>query len=216
MAIRRVYYLEKNKVKYFDFNIKWNFGSSIQQKQKNVENLHYIISSNFCVPKDRILEVSTKSKLEIGVVLSSFNLKAKLGDNFYPVECVYQSSKVFKNILGEYQIMDALLMSPYQAKARLSMEKHENLCKFRCENKEFPLEPKNMFYDWVYINALKEIPNLMDELKEFDYFTDIEFNPQKSISCQARTLVLYIWLVRNKKLDEYLKNPIKFYRNVSK
>ena len=124
MAIRRVYYLEKNKVKYFDFNIKWNFGSSIQQKQKNVENLHYIISSNFCVPKDRILEVSTKSKLEIGVVLSSFNLKAKLGDNFYPVECVYQSSKVFKNILGEYQIMDALLMSPYQAKARLSMEKH--------------------------------------------------------------------------------------------
>lgn len=31
------------------------------------------------MPRDRILEVSTKSKLEIGVALSSFNLKVKLG-----------------------------------------------------------------------------------------------------------------------------------------
>ena len=86
MAIRRVYYIENNKVRFHDFNIEWNPGFSIQQKQKNVKNLHNAISNYFAVSLDKILEVSTKSNIEIGKKLSSFNLKLKVADVTYPLE----------------------------------------------------------------------------------------------------------------------------------
>lgn len=214
MAIRRVYYIENNKVRFHDFNIEWNPGFSIQQKQKNVKNLHNAISNYFAVSLDKILEVSTKSNIEIGKKLSSFNLKLKVADGAYPLECIYQSSKVFRNTLGEYQVLDALYMNPKSAKVRLYEENHNYLVKFRCFDREFPLEPKYLFYDWLYINAVKDIPNLTGILSQYEYFTDIEFNSEKSLSCQARTLVLYIWLIKNNKLNEYINNPACFYKNV--
>lgn len=213
MAIRRVYYIENNKVRFHNFNIQWNGGFSIGQKQKNIDNLHKCVSEYFKISISNILEVSTKSRLELGRSLSSFNLKMKINGEIYPLECVYQSSKVFKNILGEYQVLDALKMSPKSAKNRLANEDHSTLVKFKCNDQDFPLEPKHLFYDWLYINSVIEISDLIEKLEPFQYFTDIEFNPDKSLNCQARTLVLFIWLVKNNRLEEYLKNPQRFYRN---
>lgn len=214
MAIRRVYFIIDNKVRFNDFNIKWYGGFSIQQKQKNVEELHQMIADAFHVSKESILEVSTKSNSKLGLSLSSFNLAVSHNDINYPLESVYQSSKVFKNIFGEYQVNDALFMNPKSAKVRLAVENHSNLIKFKFFDTEFPLEPKYLFYDWLYINAIKNIANLPEKLKEYVYFTDIEFNPQKSLSCQARTLVLFLWLVNNKRLEEYIDNPLPFYKNL--
>lgn len=214
MAIRRVYFIIDNKVRFNDFNIKWNGGFSIQQKQKNVEELHQMIIDTFHVSKESILEVSTKSNSKLGLSLSSFNLVVSHNGVSYPLESVYQSSKVFENMFGEYQVTDALFMNPKSAKVRLASENHSNLIKFRFFDTEFPLEPKYLFYDWLYIKAIKNIANLPERLKEYVYFTDIEFNPQKSLSCQSRTLVLFLWLISNKRLEEYIDNPLPFYRNL--
>lgn len=214
MAKRRVYYIEGNKIRFTDFDIEWNHGFSIQQKQKNVRNLHAAISNYFNVQLNQILEVSTKSLEEIGRQLSSFNLKIQTKEGKFPLECFYQSSKVFTNFWGEYQIFEALYMSPKSAKVRLAKENHKCLIKFRCFGKDFPLEPKYLFYDWLYINAVKELPDLINHIFNYKFFTDIEFNPDKSLSCQARTLVLYIWLIKNNRLDDYINNPIYFYKNV--
>ena len=40
----------------------------------------------------------------------------------------------------------------------------------------------------------------MEELSNYDAFTDIEFNPQKSFSCQAEAVSIFIGLI-NAKVD---------------
>ena len=50
----------------------------------------------------------------------------------------------------------------------------------------------------LYINALAENSQLTEEIMEFDAFTDIEFNPNKSLNCQARAAALFVAM---KKLD---------------
>ena len=213
MAIRRVFYIDSdNKIKFHDFEILWVSGLSNQQKQKNVEELHKQISYFFGISEDRILEVSTKSQKAIGRMLSTFNLKMQINGKVYPIECIYQSSKVFKSLIGSYQIKDVLYMSPQKAKKRVSYEDHSNLCAFNYFGKEFLVRPKYLFFDWLYINAVQQKKDLVGEVSKFKYFTDIEFNPEKSISCQARTLVLYLWLIKNNKLADYIKNPYKFYK----
>lgn len=52
-----------------------------------------------------------------------------------------------------------------------------------------------------------------DEIKEFltfELFTDIEFNPKKSINCQARSCALYRFAFLNDKVDFYHKNKENF------
>ena len=47
-------------------------------------------------PDNAVLEISTKSGSDIGVAHSAFNLKVRLADGVFPLECCYQSSKVFE------------------------------------------------------------------------------------------------------------------------
>jgi hypothetical protein len=39
-------------------------------------------------------------------------------------------------------------------------------------------------------------PELIEKLTAYEAFTDIEFNPEKSINCQARSAALYVSLHR--------------------
>ena len=39
----------------------------------------------------------------------------------------------------------------------------------------------------MYYSALKNNPDLLNEMLEYDAFTDIAFNPEKSLNCQAQT-----------------------------
>ncbi len=55
-----------------------------------------------------------------------------------------------------------------------------------------PLMPRTIFYNWLYINALLENPQYTQELMQFNGFTDIEFNPEKSINCQAEAAALFV------------------------
>ena len=68
---------------------------------------------------------------------------------------------------------------------------------FEFFGEEFPSLPRTAFYDWLYINALQQNEHLAKKLLSFSGFTDIEFNPEKSINCQAHSAALYVSLVNS-------------------
>ena len=49
-------------------------------------------------------------------------------------------------------------------------------------------------------------------VETFDAFTDIEFNPERSLNCQARSAALYRSLVHAGKLEEALSSQEAFLR----
>ena len=69
------------------------------------------------------------------------------------------------------------------------------------EGFKFPLEPKTVFYDWLYINSLVAHRDWLKRLDKYDGFTDIEFNPNKSINCQAKSCALFVSLLHIDLLD---------------
>ncbi len=95
--------------------------------------------------------------------------------NGYLLENIFQSAKVFENGGPYLDLLDVL-----------------------------PKEAKTAFYDFIYISAVKEsfAADEINVISNYNYFTDIEFNPAKSINTQARTAAL-IKLI----LDEYRYLP---------
>ena len=47
-------------------------------------------------------------------------------------------------------------------------------------------------------------------LLKFDAFNDIEFNPEKSFNCQARSCALYVSLLETGLLHDALADPVSF------
>ena len=211
MAVRSVFYIKDNHVVREDFEIKWVSGLSLLQKQRNIEILHHAISKRFSVELDRILEVSTKSKTEIGRLLSSFNLKFKMNDYDYTFESVYQSSKVFQDgLFDKLQYEEWMILDGYEAKKK-SQKIKLPLAEFRLKKRSFTLEPKTMFFDWLYISCLKQY-NISFLINQYDYFTDIEFITDKMVSTQANALCKYKWLVEHNLIEDYLLEPVKYYK----
>lgn len=189
----------------------WHMGMSWQVRQRSVNSMHEAISKNF--PNKNILEASTKSTYySLGKSLSAFNLTF----DGVPVENIFQSSKVF-NDGGPY--LELLDMDPAGAKRdpKIKIDKNHpdrRLVGFRYDDKDFPTEPKSMFYDYIYIKALCQHPELAQKVLAYDAFTDIEFNQKKPYSndkgpfnCQARALAIYVGLVRRNRLQDYLDDP---------
>jgi hypothetical protein len=74
---------------------------------------------------------------------------------------------------------------------------------FELNSKVYARTPSNAFYDWIYIRCLVDHEVFLKKnLEHFDGFTDIEFNPQKSINCQARALAVLVSLSRRGLLHE--------------
>ena len=78
------------------------------------------------------------------------------------------------------------------------------------ENGGWSLEPLTAFYDWLYVNALKQNPQLHEEVMQYQAFTDREFNPKKSIHCAAYSLAMFVALNKRGLLDG-VEDPIVFY-----
>ena len=177
----------------------WNGGFAVSQKQKNIDALHQSFNRRF--PDKKILEISSKSRQESGISLSAFNLKKhvpSLGKSV-PLECVFQGGKVFSDG-GPYT--DLYTVSPRDAKRDPRLKSGGRLISFSFEGKQIPLNPKTAFYDWLYINALMENHELAEQLLEFDAFTDIEFNPEKSINCQAKAAALFVAVYRQGLIEQ--------------
>ncbi|MDE5861020.1 MAG: hypothetical protein K2H28_02390 [Ruminococcus sp.] len=183
MAERPAYFLNNGKVSLKSFSFEWFSGFAVSQKQKSIESLHSVISKtdSNSVP----LEISTKSKNPLGVDLSAFNLKL---DN-YTLENIYQSSKVFTGG-GAYR--DLLEVSPKDAKRDARLKNSGELKCFDYNSEIFPVFPKTAFYDYIYIKAVKQSfsEEEIQEIKKYTHFTDIEFNPAKGISTQAKSVAI--------------------------
>lgn len=211
MATRKVYRAH-TKGNWFvdpvDVDFEWNSGFAGVQKQKNIENIHREYKKKF--PKDNVLEISTKSKSELGVKLSAFNLSFKTkNQKVYTVEAVFQASKKFENG-GPYR--DILNMDPKSAKRDERLKNSGKLVSFVFPNYEWPLEPKTLFYDWLYINSLCQNKNLVKEILKYDAFTDIEFNPNKSVNCQARSAALLVSLAKRGLLKKALSSKEEYIK----
>ena len=59
-----------------------------------------------------------------------------------------------------------------------------------------------------------EMPSLDENLEIYDAFTDIEFNPNKSINCQARSCALFLALGGTEPVAELVKDQAKFVQRL--
>lgn len=190
MAVRPIY-VPKNSAPFYNvvnIEFKWNGGFAVTQKQKNIRAVHD--GFRLICPDGNPLEISSKSLVETGVKLSAFNLMKYVPEleKSVPVENVYQSGKVFEN---GCQYTDLLLVSPREAKRDERLKNSGKLIKFRFNGQDFPLIPESLFYNYIYLNALLENMELAEKITEYNGFTDIEFNPQKSLSTQAESAAIY-------------------------
>ena len=191
MAKRPAFFVRQGTVISEPYSFEWHSGFAVSQKQKSVRSLHQaIIEANI---NAKPLEVSTKSEEPAGMKLSAFNLKI----HNHTLENLFQSAKVFENG-GPY--LDLLDVPPKEAKRDERLRSSGNLKAFRCQNEDFPLIPPTVFYDFIYMTAVKNSFTRKEILAILDYnfFTDIEFNPAKSINTQARSAAILKLIV-----DEY-------------
>lgn len=181
-------------------------GFAQSQKRKSIDSLHTAFLQTH--PQERVLEISSMSKDDIGVKLSAFHLEIKTMDGCcYSVESVFQSSKVFEHG-GPYK--DLLNKSSRDAKKDPRLKTSGALKSFYFSNKQFPLQPETYFYNWLYIHALALHPELTDKLMEYTAFTDIAFNPEKAKNCQACAAAVYVSLRKSGALSRALENPKAF------
>lgn len=212
MALRPVFRvsLDKTFLKKEDIQFKYFNGFSIGQKQKSIQSLHneYLKKYN----EHKILEISSKSNNELGVKLSAFNLKIKTNKGQeISVESAYQSSKVFEHG-GPYT--DLLYVDSRISKKDQRIKNSGNIVGFTFDGRDFEIEPKTFFYNWLYINTLNLHKVLGDKLMEFDAFTDIEFNPKKSLNCQAEAAAIYVSLRKQNLLSIALRDKDSFKKVV--
>jgi len=209
MANRPIFLSTNNPKKLFEEkNIEFQFfnGFSLSQKSKSINSLHKSATQQGI---NNILEVSTKSDSELGWALSAFNLMVDFnGDEKISLECAFQGSKVFED---NVQYTDIYYKTSIESKKDPRLKTSGAIIGFEFEGEFWKNEPKTAFYDWMYINALyKNHKDVVKELLKYSVFSDIEFNPKKSINCQARTCAILVSLVRLDLIDEALKSQEKF------
>lgn len=178
------------------FSFAWSGGFAPSQKRKNIVALHAAARQAGLSP---VLEVSTKSDSSLGQSLSAFNLLVPVSrGRSVSVEVAYQASKVFAHG-GPF--LDLLEREPREAKRDARLQSSGALVSFQFGGLSFPLRPLSAFYDWLYLRALTRHPILLQGLADYAGFTDIEFNPAKSISCQARSCAIAVALMQSDALQ---------------
>jgi Family of unknown function (DUF6977) len=192
-------------VKEAYFDIKWHPGFSPVQKKKNVAALHEAAARSGYSP---LLEISSKSEEKLGQHLSAFHLKVPVRDaREITLEAAFQGSKVFEKA-GPFT--DLYSAEGREAKRDPRLQESGKLTGFTFNGFSFPLEPKTIFYDWLYVNSIYPHREWLERLYKYAGFTDIEFNPSRSINCQARSCALFVSLMKNSKLQEAVQSPHSF------
>lgn len=192
-------------------DFEWHPGLSFKQKQRSVDSLHDAARKLGISP---VLEVSSKSRSDVGRALSAFNLAFDAGEaGRLTVEAAFQGSKVFERG-GPHRDMYGL--PGRQIKRDDRLKNSGALVGFEIEGKAWGLEPRTAFYDWLYMNALSRRPDLAAEVLDYVGFSDIEFNPKKSINCQARSVATFVTLHDRRLFDSALSDKGAFVRLLSK
>jgi hypothetical protein len=216
MAERPVYIPAPENPKLVEerfFTIRWHPGFAISQKEKNIEELHHAAAERGLSP---LLEISSKSSLKTGRHMSAFHMTAdtrSLGP--IKLELAFQGSKVFEYggpftdlyRKGDKEIGDA--------KRDPRLKESGRLIGFRFEGMDFPSEPKTAFYDWLYCSFLMNYRDWAIKLYNYAGFTDVEFNPHRSVNCQARSAALFLSLMKRGQLDDAMRSPEGFIETLA-
>ena len=215
MALRPIFIPTNDPKELFkEVNIDFRYynGFALIQKSKCINSLHDSAKDQ---GHKNILEVSTKSSEKLGHRLSAFNLMLDRDDSRnMSIESAFQGSKVFENG-GPYN--DIYEKDSLRAKRDEGINNSGTLTHFEFENQIWGLEPKSAFYDWIYINALfPHMEYIKENLTTYDAFSDIEFNPKRSINCQARTCAILVSLINLNLLNDAMLSPENFIRIVYK
>ena len=187
-----------------NFGFAWSPGFATTQKRKNIAALRAAAADAGYAP---LLEISTKSDDALGQRLSAFNLKvdhSKQGR--IPLECAFQASKVFERG-GPY--LDLLGAEARDAKWDVRLRESGKLIEFRFEHNTFPAESGTAFYDFLDLSAVAPQREVLESLRGYAGFTDIEFNPEKSLNCQARSCAVLVTLSGRGTLASVLGAPLK-------
>ena len=191
---------------------EWFSGFAASQKRRCVESLHRSAATH--LGTSRVLEVSTKSANPLGVRLSAFSLSVEIDAQPQPIllEAAFQGSKVFGD-RGPFTHLYSR-RSGRDVKRYMRQFSRDQLTGFRFDGRDWGLTPKTAFYDWLYVRALGALAErdgeIDDALVGFDAFTDIEFNPDRSINCQARSCALYVAMLENGSLRAATTDPTEF------
>jgi hypothetical protein len=189
----------------------WIAGMSKSQNQKWIRNLHRAAREKMGI--ERVLEISSRSELSLGVELSAFNLNLQLSDLSASVECIYQGSKVYENG-GPFT--DLYSRSSKEAKQDPRLKLSGNLTHFEFNGRVWKLSESPNFYDYLYILALSDYSK-SNQLLDYQAFTDFaysqsesKFSHGRSFNCQARSAAIYVSLCSLNQLGSYLEDPEKF------
>ena len=187
-----------------NFEFTWFPGFAVSQKQKSIASLHQEILQRH--PSAEILEISTKSGSELGKKLSAFQLKYR--GHF--LECIYQSAKVFASGVS---YPDLLSCTPKEAKRDSRLRNSGKLTGFLWDGIFWSIETGPAFYDFMYLKAVKESLTEIQEIRNYQYFTYIEFNPAKSRNTQARSVaILRLLLELFQEIPDFFKEEfLEFY-----
>jgi len=197
---------QKELFKEVVVDFKFYNGFAPSQKAKSIQSLH---ENSKLLGFERILEVSTKSDNKLGWQLSAFNLMVDFDDNQkISLECAFQGSKVFE---GNIQHDDLYRVESIQAKKDPRIRSSGDIVGFNFDGLFWENTPKTAFYDYLYIKTLyANYRDIIEEICQFDAFSDIEFNPKKSINCQARTCAILVSLARLDLLEKAIASKDDF------
>ena len=196
-----------NLVKTDMVRFERHVGFASRQKKKSINDMHQVIRKKYGF--NHVLELSSKSGNKLSFLLSPLSLKLtnENGGEPYSVENAFQSSMVFEDG-GPYT--DLLSAPPRQAKKDERLITSGELIGYNYFGMEWSVEPLTTFYDWLYVNALKQNPQLHEEVMQYQAFTDMEFNPKKSIHSSAYALAMFVALHKRELLDN-IEDPRVFF-----
>ena len=196
-----------NLVKTDMVRFERHVGFASRQKKKSITDMHQVIRKKYGF--NQVLELSSKSGNKLSFPLSPLSLKLtdEQDGAQYSVENIYHASKVFEHG-GPY--LDLLTAPPRQAKKDERLTTSGELIGYNYFGMEWSLEPVTAFYDWLYVNALQQNPQLHEEVMQYQAFTDLEFNHKKSVHCAAYALAMFVALHKRDLLDN-IADPIVFY-----
>lgn len=194
-------------VEEVEIEFTWFPGFSKSQAQKSIASLHAEAAERGLSP---ILEISSKSTEPLGNELSAFHLMLNCaGNRRMSVECAFQGSKVFEDG-GPYT--DLYTVTSREARTDARLRSSGNLIAFRLLGEDFPATPVTAFYDWLYLSALRQNPALSAALFNYRAFSDIAFNPERSVNCQARSAALAVSLAHTAELDRAVADKAYYLR----
>ncbi len=200
---------ESDFVKRIDVEFRWHPGMAPSQKAKNILSLHNAAALEGYRP---LLEISSYSENELGRRLSAFSLKTKSPIGPIPLESAYQGSKVFASGV-KYE--DIYRFDARSAKKDPRIRGSGEIIGFDFFGIRWDAEPKTAFFDWLYANSLFEHSDFLKRhLSDFVGFTDISFNPNRSINNQARACALLVSLLKNGQLESAICSGEQFLRIV--